>query len=127
MSGRAASADHGSSGGPSARNKVIAANLEPGGAEPAGRRRGSPPDQERRDAIREAITKHGDKRRENLSDIFADLDKKEVPLGNFQNIKVNLGDDQFSRVSIWADLDLAEGAQRTRIIDAIRKYTDGRS
>jgi len=48
------------------------------------KRRGRPPNPERRDAIRNAINKHGDQWRDHLNEIFAELDGQEVLLGDFQ-------------------------------------------
>jgi hypothetical protein len=90
----------------------------------AAKRRGRRPDKERRDAIRNAISKHGDQWRDHLSEIFTELDSQEVPLGDFQNTKIDLEDGQSTKVSRWDDVDLALGEQRRQIIDALRKYTD---
>ena len=87
-------------------------------------RRGRRPNSQRRDAIRTTIRTHGDQWRDHLSDIFNELDNQEVPLGDFQNLKIDLGEGESAPVSTWADLDLADGAQRRGIIDVLRKYTD---
>jgi hypothetical protein len=78
----------------------------------------------RRDALHNAITKHGDEWRDHLSDIFKELDSKDVSLGDFQSREIDLGDDQSAKVWKWDDLDLAQGEQRKQIIDALRKYAD---
>jgi hypothetical protein len=100
-------------------------HLEP--KPPAGgttRRRGRRPNPERRDAIRNAISKHGDQWRDHLDEIFKELDRQEVPLGDFQGTKIDLGDGHSVKVSKWEDLELAEGEQRRQIVDVIRKYMD---
>jgi hypothetical protein len=86
------------------------------------KRRGRRPNPERRDAIREAISKHGDQWRDHLPEIFAELDGEAVSLGDFQAMRINLGDDESQIVTNWEDLDLAVGDQRARIIDTLRKY-----
>jgi hypothetical protein len=91
-------------------------------ASKTGKRRGRRPNPERRDAIRKAINKHGEKWRDHLSEIFTALDAQEVPLGDFHDITIELGDSKNSRASCWADLDFAEGDQRKQIIDSLRKY-----
>ena len=88
----------------------------------AGRKRGRPPDQGRRDAIRSAISKHGDRWREHLGEILEELDTQEVPLRDFQGRKIDLGDGQSEKVSKWQDLDLAAGKERRQIVDMLRKY-----
>ncbi len=88
------------------------------------KRRGRRPDQERRDAIRTTIRAHGGQWREHLEDIFTELDRRKVSLGNFQILRMDLDDGQSARVSTWADLGLAEGEQRRQIVDVLRKYTD---
>jgi hypothetical protein len=87
-----------------------------------GRRRGRLPNQPRRDAIRNTISERGELWRDHLSEIFTDLDSQAVALGDFQDIKTDLGDGKSSSVSTWSDLDLAGGAQRRQIIDTLRKY-----
>jgi hypothetical protein len=89
-----------------------------------GKRRGRPPNQERRDALRTAIRAHGGQWRDHLDDIFTELDSQKVPLGDFQNMKIDLGERKSARVSAWAHLDLADGEQRGQIVDVLRKYTD---
>ncbi|HEV2175542.1 MAG TPA: hypothetical protein VGR71_18345, partial [Nitrospira sp.] len=86
------------------------------------KRRGRRPNEDRRDAIRSAITKYGDEWRDHLGDIFNELDGKEVPLGDLQARKIDLGDGESTKVSKWDDLDLAQGEQRRQIIDVLRKY-----
>ena len=88
------------------------------------KRRGRRPNQERRNAIRSAVSKHGDQWRDHLNEIFAELDSQEVPLGDFVSIRIDLEDGQSSRISKWDDLDLAQGEQRKQIIDSLRKYAD---
>jgi hypothetical protein len=68
--------------------------------------------------------KHGEGWRDHLDEVFEELDGKGVHLGDFQNMKVDLGEDQHAGVSKWEDLALAEGGQRRQILDALRKYTD---
>ena len=100
-------------------------SLEP--KPPAGgttRRRGRRPNPERRNAIRNAISKHGDLWRDHLDEIFKELDRQQAPLGDFQGTKIDLGDGESAKVSKWEDLELAEGEQRRQIVDVIRKYTD---
>jgi len=89
-----------------------------------GKRPGRRPDKERRDAIRSAIRAHGGHWREHLEDIFAELDRRKVPLGDFKILRMDLDDGQSAQVSTWADLGLAEGVQRRQIVDVLRKYTD---
>jgi hypothetical protein len=89
-----------------------------------GKRLGRLPNQKRRDAIRTAIRAVGDQWRNHLDDIFIELDSQKVPLGDFATLKINLDDGQRAPVSSWADLGLAEGKQRRRIVDVLRKYTD---
>ena len=86
--------------------------------------RGRRPDRERRDAIRSAVRKYGAGWRDHLSEIFRELDSVEASLGDFQALKIDLGDGQSRQVSSWDDLDLAQGAQRRQIVDTLRKYAD---
>ena len=86
------------------------------------RTRGRRPDPKRRDAIRSELNKHGDAWREHLAEICEELDRQEVLLGDFQTMRINVGGGETTAVTSWTDLDLAEGEERTRIIDAIRKY-----
>jgi hypothetical protein len=90
----------------------------------AARRRGRRPNQERRDAIHQAISRNGDKWRDHLPDIFGELDNKDVFLGNFQRLEIDVGEGKITKVQSWDDLGLAEGKQLKRIIDALRKYAD---
>jgi len=90
----------------------------------AARRRGRRSNPERRDAIRDAIIKHGAEWREHLGEIFKELDSKPVPLGDFQGMEIDLGDGERARPSSWDDLDLAQGEQRKQIVDALRKYVE---
>jgi hypothetical protein len=87
------------------------------------KKRGRRPNPDRRDAIGKAIEKHGEEWRDHLGEIFAELDRQNVPLGDFQSIKVDVGDGQSAKISSWDDLDLAEGEQRRQILDTLRKYT----
>jgi hypothetical protein len=84
--------------------------------------RGRRPDRVRRERIQSAITAHGDGWRDHLSDIFKDLDSKDVSVGSFQRMEIDLGGEAKTRVLKWEDLDLAVGEQRTKIIDTLRKY-----
>jgi hypothetical protein len=88
------------------------------------KRRGRRPNPERREAIREALSKHGDQWRDHLHEIFSELDGAAVSLGDFQGVKISLGDGESQTATKWEDLDLAEGEDRARIIDALRKYLD---
>jgi hypothetical protein len=90
----------------------------------AGKKRGRLSDKKRRDAIRNAISKHGDEWRDHLSEIFHGLDSQEVPLGAFQTTKIDMDDGRSSKVLRWDDLDCALGKQRKKIIDTLRKYTN---
>jgi hypothetical protein len=92
------------------------------GPEEAIRRRGRHRNQGRRDAIRNAIAKHGREWRDHFSDIFRELDADDVPLGDFEGREIDLGDGQSTKVSKWDDLDYAQGEQRRQIIDVLRKY-----
>jgi hypothetical protein len=93
-------------------------------SEDTARRRGRRPNQGRRDAIHNAIAKHGDGWRDRLSDIFKELDSQDVPLGDFLGKDLDLGGGEHTKVSKWDDLDLALGEQRKGIIDVLRKYVD---
>jgi hypothetical protein len=84
------------------------------------KRRGRPAKLERRQAIGDALRKHGGAWRDHLSEIFMDLDDNEVSLGIFQGKKVDLGDGESQIVRKWSDLDLAQGDDCKRIIDALR-------
>src|SRR5208283_5369728 len=87
-------------------------------------KRGRRPDQKRREAIRSAISKHGDRWRDYLSEIFTELDSQEVPLGDFGGRKIDLGDGDTETAWKWGDLDFAAGEQLKQIIDALRKYAE---
>jgi hypothetical protein len=90
------------------------------------KKRGRRSNPERREAIRKAIEKHGEDWRNHLNEIFTELDSQDVPLGDFEGTKIDLGDGQTTKASSWGDLDLAQGAQRRQILDTLRKYpTDG--
>lgn len=97
---------------------------ESNGPEEVTERRGRRRNQGRRDAIHSAIAKQGDEWRDHLSDIFAELDGNDVPLGDFRGREIDLGDGQSAKVWKWDDLDLAQGKQRNQIIDVLRKYAD---
>jgi len=86
------------------------------------KRRGRRPNHERRECIRTVITAHGDGWRDHLSDIFKELDSKDLSVGSFQQMKIDVGDGVKTQVSKWEDLDLAVGVQRKKIIDTLRKY-----
>jgi hypothetical protein len=89
-----------------------------------GKRRGRRPNQQRRDANRKATRRHGESWRDHLGEIFRELDSNEVFLGDFQDMRIDLGDGQSARTSKWDNLDLAEGDKRRQIIDILRKYAD---
>lgn len=88
------------------------------------KRRGRRANQARRDAIRNAMSKHGDQWRDHLSEIFTELDSQPVAIGDLQAMKIDLGDGQIAPVLKWADLELTVGDQRRQILDALRKYTE---
>ena len=94
------------------------------GPEETTSRRGRRRNQGRRDAIHSAIAKHGDEWRNHLNDIFKELDREDVFLGDLQGQEIDLGDGESMKVRKWDDLDLAVGEQRKKIIDVLRKYTD---
>jgi len=89
-----------------------------------GKKRGRRANHPRRAAIRSAIERHGEDWREHLPEIFADLDREEVALGDFEAMAIDLGEGETSKVLQWADLDLANGNQRRQILDTLRKYAD---
>ncbi|HEV8416254.1 MAG TPA: hypothetical protein VGQ49_21860 [Bryobacteraceae bacterium] len=95
-----------------------------GGIEVTARRRGRRANQERRDAIHNAIAKHRPDWRDHLPDIFKELDSGEVFLGVFQGKKIDLGDEVSAEIQKWDDLDLAQGKQLRHIVDTLRKYAD---
>ncbi|MGO9229633.1 MAG: hypothetical protein ACLQKA_10565 [Bryobacteraceae bacterium] len=88
------------------------------------KKRGRRSNPERREAIKQAILQHGEPWRDHLGEIFEELDREEVELGDFQNLEIDLGDGQSMRVSSWDDLGLADGDQRKKLVDALRKYID---
>jgi hypothetical protein len=88
---------------------------------------GRRPNPARRAAIRKTIQSHGDDWREHLNEIFEALDREEVPLGDFQGMRIELDDGKDLGVSKWSDLDLADGEQRRNVIDSLRKYRDERN
>jgi len=90
------------------------------------KKRGRHSNPERRDAIQKAILSRGEAWRDHLAEIFNELDREEVDLGDFQTREIDLGDGQNKRASSWEDLDLADGDQRKKLIDALRKYRDER-
>lgn len=92
----------------------------------SGKRRGRPPNIERRDAIRNAVKKQGEHWRDHLDEICKELDSQEVPLGGLQDTKIQLDDALSSKVSKWGDLELAVGEQRAQILDTLRKYAERR-
>lgn len=108
------------------RGRAETAIEESNGPEEATKKRGRPPNQGRRDAIYSAIAKHGDEWRDHLSDIFAELDGNDVPLGDFTGREIDLGDGQNAKAWKWTDLDFAQGNQLKLIIDVLRKYADWR-
>ena len=83
--------------------------------------------QGRRDAIHNAMAKHGDVWRDHLSEIFNELDSEEVSLGAYQAREIDLGAGQSAKVygsgPIWTSL---KGKQLRQIVDALRKYADSR-
>jgi hypothetical protein len=105
------------------RGRAKTAIEESNGPEESTRRRGRRRNQGRRDAIHSAIAKHGDEWRDHLSDIFAELDGNDVPLGDFRGREIDLGDGQNAKVWKWTDLDFAQGDQLKQIVDTLRKYT----
>ena len=76
------------------------------------------------DPIRKAIEKHGEAWRDHLGEILTELNSQDVPLGDFQTIKIDVGDGQSTSVSSWCDLDLAVGEQRRQILETLRKYNN---
>lgn len=92
--------------------------------EEGGKRRGRRRDQKRWDAIRNAMSVHGDDWRTHLGEIFQALDSKDVAMGDFYGREIDLGDGQSMKASKWEDLDLAVNEPRKRIIDTLRKYAD---
>jgi hypothetical protein len=108
---------------PEASRRVATAH-PPRNQEQLGRKRGRRPNEERRAALRNEITKYGDAWRDELGEIFKELDRQGVPLGDFHGRKIDLGDGQRTSASKWEDLDLTMGAERSQIIDTLRKYID---
>lgn len=92
--------------------------------EDVGKKRGRRRDQKRWDAIRSAMSTHGEDWRNHLGEIFQALDGNEVAMGDLYGREIDLGDGQTTNASKWDDLDLARGAERRRIIDALRKYIE---
>jgi hypothetical protein len=88
------------------------------------RKRGRRSNPERREAIKQAILKHGGPWRDHLEEIFEELDREEVELGDLQITRIDLGDGKSKRVSSWDDLGLTDGEQRKKLIDALRKYLE---
>lgn len=86
------------------------------------KKRGRRADLLRRKAISNAMSKHGESWREHLPEIFEELDNQAVALGTFQGMEIDLGDGQSTVVAKWEDLELAQGDQRAKVIDALRKY-----
>lgn len=89
---------------------------------PPAPRRGPRRDPQRREGIRKALGKYGDSWRDHLAEIFEELDSNEVSLGKNYGMRIDLGDGSSHPVSKWEDLDLAQGEDRARIIDTLRKY-----
>jgi hypothetical protein len=100
--------------------RAVEISLSPTPRPPRGKR----PNVERRRAILAALTKQGEQWRDHLPEIFKELDADDVGLGHFHGKRIDIGDGQTSVVWKWEDLDLAEGDDRARIIDALRKYRD---
>jgi hypothetical protein len=103
--------------------------VPPGGAmvsEPASaknaRRGGRPPSLERRNAIRRALAKHGDKWRNHLPEILAALDHDEVPMERFYGWRIDLGEGKSQTACKWELFDLAVGKDRQRLVNALRRY-----
>ena len=88
------------------------------------KQRGRRSDPQRRAAIQEAILAHDEAWRDHLDEILETLERHEVPLGDFQNQEIDLDDSKPMRVSKWSDLALADGDQRRKLKDALRKYLD---
>jgi hypothetical protein len=83
----------------------------------SGRRRGRRPNRERTEALRNAIRNQGEHWRDHLDEIFKELDSKEVPLGDFHGMKLDLDDSPPRRSgngTIW----------NAQILDTLRKYSD---
>lgn len=76
----------------------------------------------RREAIATALKQHGDNWRENLSEVLEELNNAGVSLGDFAGMSIDVCGVRPLRVSSWLDLDMAEGNDRRKIIDALRKY-----
>lgn len=89
---------------------------------PTAKRRGRRPNRERRLAIQGALCKHGEDWRERLNEIFTELDSKDVSMGDLWGCQIDLGGGQNQKACKWEDLDLAQGEQRRKIIDLLRKY-----
>lgn len=86
-------------------------------------RRGRRRNQERRNAIHNAIAKYGEGWRDHLGDVLKELDSQDVPLGDLHGKELDL-DGEKTKVSKWDDLDLTHGEQRKGILDVLRKYVD---
>jgi hypothetical protein len=95
---------------------------EPIQAAASGKRRGPSPNDDRRQAIAIAIGRSGARWRDHLPEILAELDRSDISLGSFFGRTIDLGDGTETRVSRWEDLDLAQGHERRKIVDVLRKY-----
>jgi len=82
---------------------------------------GRRPREGRRHVIQEEMAKYGDGWRDHFSEILEALDRREVALDGFSR-KIDLGEGRPKRVSSWQDLDLTEGNERKKVLDAFRKY-----
>jgi hypothetical protein len=91
---------------------------------PLDKKRGRLPIPGRRDAIRNAILPFGVDWRHHLSEIFEELDRQQVHMGDFSNrmIDIDIEEGQKTPACKWSDLDLAGRDQRKKVIDALRKY-----
>ena len=90
------------------------------------KKRGRRPSEERRGAIHEEIAKYSGGWRDHLDEIFEELDRRMIPLGDFYGKSINL-DGTRTRVTKWGDLALAQGAERSQIVDVLRKYVPPRN
>jgi hypothetical protein len=115
---------YGTASGPSALASTSGADLVKA-AEPL-KKRGRRPSEERRAAIHAEIMKYGGGWRDHLGEIFKELDREEISLGNFYGKRIDLGDSALTSVATWGDLDLAQGDERRQIVDVLRKYAEPR-
>jgi hypothetical protein len=86
------------------------------------KRRGQPGDPRLRQAIRNEKEKHDEEWRNHLHEIFSALHSLDVPMGRFRNIFIQHEDGTRLPVSNWTDLDMADGVDRKRMIERLRKY-----